>query len=82
MIGLNENNIIKENIKDFRMLITESVNQNDIIDAIKNRKVIYIFYAGDATIQKGYSTIESYLIGFTTAGNIMFKSIPASGRKR
>jgi len=76
---LNENNFIKENIKDFRMLLTEGVSQNDIIDAIKNRKVIYIFYNGDATISRGYRTCEPYAIGISTAGNLVLRAFQQAG---
>lgn len=76
---LNENNIIKENIKDFRILLMEGMGQNDIVDAIKNRKVMYIYYAGDKTVLKGYRTIECYLIGKTTAGNMCVRAYQQAG---
>lgn len=75
---LNEDNIIKDNIKEFRLL-TEWVNRNDIIDAIQKHDVIYIYYAGDETVNRGYRTIEPYALGVSTAGNLVLRAWEQAG---
>ena len=32
---------------ELKGLLNEAINRDDLIDAIKNRKVIYIYYDGD-----------------------------------
>lgn len=61
--------------------------QDKLIEAIQQRKIIYIYYEGvDGksnygydTISKGYRTIEPYLIGETTAGNIALRAWQQNG---
>lgn len=68
-------------------IINESVNRYDLIDAIKNRKVIYIYYSGidgksangKGVTLKGYRTIEPYLIGITTSGNLALRAWQQNG---
>lgn len=68
-------------------IITESINQYDLIDAIQNRKVIYIYYAGvdgksnngEGVVTKGYRTIEPYLLGVTTSGNLALRAWQQNG---
>lgn len=68
-------------------LITETINRNDIIDAINNRKVVYIYYSGvegksndgHGVITKGYRTIEPYLLGVTYAGNLVVRAWQQNG---
>lgn len=60
----NEFKKIISNIKNIRKLVlNEGVSQNSMADAINNHKVIYINYAGDETIQKGYRTIKPFVVG-------------------
>ena len=66
-------------IKKTKQLLKEYVSRNDIVDAIENRKVIYIYYAGDNTVKKGYRTIEPYLIGKSTAGNTVLRAWQQAG---
>lgn len=63
-----------------------SVSKDDIIDAIKNRKVVYIYYDGtdesnygEGTITKGYRTIEPYVIGMSTANNVVVRAWQQNG---
>jgi len=79
MFQLKEDIILKENIKDFRALLLEAPSQVDIIDAIKNKKVMYIYYAGDTTISKGFRTIEIYAYGITNPGNIVIRAFQQAG---
>ena len=58
-----ENNILIENIKIFRTLLTEGVGEGDIIDAIQNHEWVYIYYDGDDNTQMGYRTIRPYVLG-------------------
>ena len=61
---LNETSIIHGNIKKFRRLLKEYADRGDIADAIDNREVIYIYYAGDDTIRRGWRTVEPHVLGF------------------
>jgi len=61
---LKEHEVIFDNIKNFRRLIKEYASRGDIVDAIDNREVIKIYYAGDDTVQRGYRTVEPYALGF------------------
>lgn len=61
---ISEIKILFDNIKDFRKLnLNEAVDNNRIVDAINNHKIIYIYYAGDDTILKGYRTIRPFVLG-------------------
>lgn len=60
---LFENKILRDNINTFRNLLTESIIDKRIIDAINNYKYLYIYYDGDETITKGYRTIRPYRLG-------------------
>lgn len=75
----NEANLVRENIKKLKRLLTENVNSYDIVDAIKNHKVIYIYYAGDDTVMKGYRTIEPHVLGVSTAGNTVLRAWQQAG---
>jgi len=61
---LLEHEVIFDNIKNFRTLLKENASRGDIADAINNREILKIFYAGDDTINRGYRTIEPYAMGF------------------
>lgn len=74
----NENNIIKNNVKKFRLL-TEWVSRNDVADAIENRDIVYIYYAGDETVNKGFRIIEPYALGRTSAGNLAVRAWQQAG---
>lgn len=71
--------LIFEHIKNMKLLLTENVNKDDIIDSIQKQKVLYIYYAGDDTITKGYRTIEPYLLGVSTAGNVVVRAWQQAG---
>lgn len=59
----SETKILRDNIDTFRHLITESVVDNRLMDAINNYKYVYIYYDGDETISKGYRTIRPMRLG-------------------
>jgi hypothetical protein len=75
--------ILIENIKNFRHynLITEAVDNNDIVDAIQNHEYIYIYYAGDKSIKKGYRTIKPFVLGnHATSGNLVLRAWQDRGK--
>ena len=76
---LNEQSIIKDNVKNFR-LITEWVSRNDVIDAIENSDVAYIYYSGDKTVNRGFRTIEPYAVGtHGSTGNLVLRAWQQAG---
>lgn len=81
MHKLDEDILIKDNIQTFRKVNTlnEWVDRSKIIDAIKNRHVIYIWYQGDETVNRGFRTIHPYLLGKTTKGNIAVRAWQEAG---
>lgn len=76
--------MVEENTK---ILLNEVVNRDDLIDAIRNRKIVYIYYSGiegksnegEGVIKPGYRTIEPYLLGITKAGNFVVRAWQQSG---
>ena len=71
---LNEIKIFFSNIKNLRHLLNEGVGENDIVDAIQKHEYIYIYYAGDNTIERGYRTIRPFVLGTSTAGNKVLRA--------
>jgi hypothetical protein len=69
-----ENKILRENIKTFRNLLTEGVNDAGIIDAIQNHEYLYIYYTGDDGNKMGYRTIRPYVLGVSKAGNDVLRA--------
>ena len=75
----NENKILRSKIKDFRLL-TESVSRDVLIDAVNKRHILYIYYAGDNTVNRGYRTIEPYAVGVhKNTGNIVVRAWQQAG---
>lgn len=61
---LNELKILFNNIKDFRKLqLNEAAGDGSLRDAIQDHEILYIYYNGDETVQKGYRTIRPFVIG-------------------
>jgi hypothetical protein len=77
---LNEFKILIENIKNFRGLITEAVDDNVIIKAISTHEYVYIYYEGDESNQKGYRTIRPYVLGVSKAGNKVLRAWQDKGK--
>jgi hypothetical protein len=75
---LNENNILRNNIKDFRLL-TEWVSRYDVIDAINDHDIVYIYYSGDETVNRGFRTIEPFVLGKSTADNLVVRAWQRAG---
>jgi len=76
---LNEIKQLFNNIKNFRQLLKEGVGEGDIIDAIENNKILYIYYAGDNTTLKGYRTIKPFVLGKTSKGNLVLRAWQENG---
>ena len=53
----NERTKIFENIRNLRQLLNEGVGESSLHKAMDETKYLYIYYAGDHTILKGYRTI-------------------------
>lgn len=60
---LNEVKIFFENVTHFRQLLKEGVGESTIVDAINKHKIVYIYYAGDQTLEKGYRSIRPMVLG-------------------
>lgn len=72
------NDDVKHQIKKLRVL-NEWVDRNTVADAIKNKDVVFIYYAGDDTVNKGYRTIEPYVLGRSSAGNLVVRAWQQGG---
>ncbi len=76
----NEFRIFFENIINLRHLLKEGVGGAPIIDAINDRKYVYIYYAGDKTILKGYRTILPMVLGENSnTGNRLLRAWQVNG---
>ena len=53
----NESIKIFENIRTLRQLLNEGISESSLHKAMDETKYLYIYYAGDYTILKGYRTI-------------------------
>lgn len=72
-----DNNDVKNQLKKLRL--SEWVSRDNVYDAIKNKDVVFIYYAGDHTVNKGYRTIEPYVLGKTKAGNLVLRAWQQNG---
>ena len=76
---LTEIKILFNNIGHFRQLLKESVGDSVIVNAINDHKYLYIYYAGDNTVLKGYRTIKPFVLGTSTAGNKVLRAWQEAG---
>jgi len=72
-----DNNDVIQNVKKLRL--NEWVSRDKIADAIQNKDVVYIYYAGDDTVNKGYRTIEPFVLGRSKAGNLVLRAWQQAG---
>lgn len=72
-----DNNDVIQNVKKLRL--NEWVSRDKIADAIQNKDVAYIYYAGDDTVNKGYRTIEPFVLGRSKAGNLVLRAWQQAG---
>lgn len=71
---LNELKIFYNNVKNIRHLLTEAVGENDIKKYIENHEWVYIYYSGDDKVASGYRTIRPYVLGTSSAGNLVIRA--------
>ena len=72
-----DNNDVISNVK--KMRLNEWVSRDNVVDAIKNKDVVFIYYAGDDTVNKGYRTIEPFVLGRSKAGNLVLRAWQQAG---
>jgi len=60
-------------------LIFESTARDEVNNAINNRQVVNISYAGDDNTHAGLRTIEVYSFGMSTTGNLVVRAYQVSG---
>ena len=63
----------------FNELLTEAVQANRIIVAIREARVIKIYYAGDNINKPGFRTIEPYCYGTNHFGNLCIRAWQIGG---
>jgi WYL domain len=66
-------------IETISNLIVEQASLGDCIDAIKNRKVLIIYYDGDEPGGKGLREIEPVCLGTSKAGNKLLRAWDKEG---
>ena len=62
-----------------KSLILEIASINSIVDAIKNKKIIIIFYDGDEPGGRGLREIEPVCFGYSKAGNPVLRAWDEEG---
>jgi len=76
---MNENKLLHKNLKKTRSL-NEWVDRNLILDSIKEHDILYIYYAGDETVNRGYRTIEPFVLGkHVKTGNLVLRAWQQAG---
>lgn len=77
---LNEIKIFFDNIRRFRRIIlNEAVSDNAIIKSINNRELAYLYYAGDATVMKGYRIVVPFVLGTLKNGDTVLRAWQLEG---
>jgi len=66
----------------FKTLILEMLADESITDAIRNKKIVTIYYLGDEKEGKGYRDIEIYTFGVSTAGNKVISAYQLEGSSK
>jgi predicted DNA-binding transcriptional regulator YafY len=66
-------------INTIKNLITEAATLEDVIDSIKNRKVVVIYYDGDEPGGRGLREIEPVCIGVSKANNRIIRAWDKEG---
>lgn len=62
-----------------KQFLFESPNINEILNAINNKEIIKINYAGDSSLSGGERLIECYLLGKTTSNNLAIRAYQIQG---
>lgn len=71
------NNLLLESL--MREMLTEAVQSSKIIEVMKARNVVKIYYDGDETIRPGYRVVEIYALGTSYANNPVIRAWQRSG---
>ena len=66
-------------INTIKNLITEAATLEDVLDSIKNRKVVVIYYNGDEPGGRGLREIEPVCIGVSKANNRIIRAWDKEG---
>lgn len=66
-------------IQTVTSLITEQAAMGDVVDAIKHRKVLIIYYDGDEPGGRGLREIEPVCLGTSKAGNKLLRAWDREG---
>ena len=66
-------------INTIKNLITEAATLEDVLDSIKNRKVVIIYYDGDEPGGRGLREIEPVCIGVSKANNRIIRAWDKEG---
>jgi predicted DNA-binding transcriptional regulator YafY len=66
----------------FKTLILEMVADENITDAIRNKKIVTIYYLGDENEGRGYRDIEIYTFGVSTRGNKVISAFQLDGSSK
>jgi len=74
-----ETKILRENIENFRHLITEAVSAIDIEKYINNHEHIIIYYQGDENAASGKRAIRPYVLGTNKSGNKVLRAWQDNG---
>ena len=60
-------------------MLTEATNRNQIIDAVKTKNVVTIYYAGDHIVNKGYRDVEIFCYGYSRWGHDSIRAWQTDG---
>ena len=63
----------------YRNLILEIASINDIVDAIKKRQRVIVYYDGDEPGGKGLRIVEPVCFGYSKAGNPVLRAWDVEG---
>jgi len=62
-----------------RVFLNEGVGESTLVDAINNKKYLYLYYAGDDTIMRGYRIVKPYTLGKTKKGDTVLRAWQIEG---
>jgi predicted DNA-binding transcriptional regulator YafY len=60
-------------------LILENTARDEVNNAIDNRQIVNMSYAGDDNTHAGMRTVEIYSFGMSTSGNLVIRAYQISG---
>jgi predicted DNA-binding transcriptional regulator YafY len=66
-------------LETYQELLLEFADRRKVMDAISNRNITTIYYAGDKTIAKGYRDIEPVCLGTSKRNNMVLRAWQREG---